>query len=228
MNVVELAESVVFVGKVGTAAIRALALVTVQKWYTLVWLFKKATQVIFNASSTGRLPTTILTVKKRFGTIFYMAQAAAQPMCFEFFYEKVYFYNQFQAHSISTRVITPTIVLLSSKSAWCAYAFSASKSTSFKSRSKLYMKLYMTSALECSEFIDLVQATSICHFDGRSRLIGPGSDSDSRILSDMVNQNPLWLPSTRSSEKWLDYQTKYQASSNEHHIVTKRCSRQHI
>ena len=65
-----------------------------------------------------------------------------------------------------------------------------------------------------SRLFDLVTATSICHFDGRSRLIGPGSDSDSRVLSDMVDQNPLWLPSTRASEQWLDYQTKYQASKD--------------
>ena len=69
-----------------------------------------------------------------------------------------------------------------------------------------------TTAVESFIIRDLILATSICHFDGRSRLIGPGSDSDSRILSDMVDQNPLWLPSTRASDQWLDYQTKYQAS----------------
>ena len=56
------------------------------------------------------------------------------------------------------------------------------------------------------------EATNQCHFDARSRLIGPGDDKDAKFMSNLINHQPMWLPPNRTNGQWRDYQTQFQVS----------------
>lgn len=60
------------------------------------------------------------------------------------------------------------------------------------------------------QLVTFNEATNICHFDARSRMVGPGDEEDAKLMTSMINHQPLWLPPRNIDGQWRDYQTQYQ------------------